>query len=163
MAATDNLDAFTFTYRNKTIPPTVSEIMSAGIQDGTIIEGTTVIGLVKGITLQIENNVRGKQVVGLVGNADIGKGRFNVTGTLSTYFEDFRLYDKYLKNEGTSLVFTLTSPDGGTYIFNMPNIKFTESSVMAGGPDQDVMVDGSFQALMDPASEKTLIITRVNP
>ena len=160
--AADN-DTIAFTYKNRTIPPTVSEIMSAGIQDGTIIEGTTVIGLVKGITLQIENNVRGKQVVGLVGNADIGKGRFNVTGTLSTYFEDFRLYDKYLKNEGTSLVFTLTSPDGGTYIFNMPNIKFTESSVMAGGPDQDVMVDGSFQALMDPASEKTLIITRVNP
>jgi hypothetical protein len=141
---------------------TSTDIISSGTQDGTILEGATEIALIKSLTLEAGNNLRGKTAVGVVGNIGVGKGRFNVTGSLSAYFDDYRIYDKYLKNSSTSLVFSLSDPKAGTYVFNLPHIKFTESSLVAGSPDEDVMVDGGYQALMDPRSRKTLIITKIS-
>lgn len=145
-----------------TIDATTTDIMSSGTQDETILEGTTKIGLIKSLSLEASNNLRGKVAIGVVGNVGVGKGRFNVTGSISAYFEDFRIYEKYLQNQSSSLVFTLSDAESGTYVFNLPHIKFTESTIVSGGPDQDVMVDGGYQALMDPITKKTLIITRID-
>ena len=144
------------------IPAPSHAIMSSGVQDSTIFEGTQEIGLIKMLTIQAANNLRGKTALGTVGNIDVGTGRFNLTGTISAYFENFRLYKSFLEHNGTSIIFTLRDEDSGTYVFNMPLVKFTESSIMAGGPDQDVMVTASYQALRDPDSGSTLIISRID-
>ena len=144
------------------IDATTTDIMSSGTQYGTILEGTTKIGLIKSLSLEASNNLRGKTAIGVVGNVGVGKGRFNVRGSISAFFEDFRIYEKYLKNQSSSLVFTLGDAESGTYVFNLPHIKFTESTIVAGGPDQDVMVEGGYQALMDPITKKTLIITKID-
>ena len=140
---------------------TTNEIISAGTQDCLLIIDGKEEGFVKSVSSEINNNLRGKTVVCVVGNAEIGQGRFMFTGSLSMYFEDFTIYQKYIDNETASLVFTIGNTSTGLYVFNLPRIKFTESNIVAGGADQDVMVDGSFQALLDPDSGKTLTVTKI--
>ena len=142
-------------------PPSTNEIVSAGTQDCLLIIDGEEAGFVKSVSSEINNNLRGKTVVCVVGNAEIGQGRFMFTGNLSMYFKDFSIYQKYLDNETASIVFTIGNTTSGLYVFNLPRIKFTESNVVAGGADQDVMVDGAFQALLDPDSGKTLTVTKI--
>ena len=141
---------------------TTNPIVSAGTQDCLLIIDGEEAGFVKSVSSEINNNLRGKTVVCVVGNAEIGQGRFMFTGNLSMYFKDFSIYQKYLDNETASLVFTIGNTRDGFYLFNLPRIKFTESNIVAGGVDQDVMVDGAFHALIDPDSSKTLTVTRFN-
>ena len=141
-------------------PPTTNEIVSAGTQDCLLIIDGKESGFVKSVSSEINNNLRGKTVVCVVGNAEIGQGRFMFTGNLSMYFKDFAIYQKYLDNETASIVFTIGNTTSGLYVFNLPRIKFTESNIVAGGADQDVMVDGAFQALLDPDSGSTLTVTK---
>ena len=146
------------TYRKD---PTTNEILSAGTQDCLLLIEGEEAAFVKSISSEINNNLRGKTVVCVVGNAEIGQGRFMFTGNLSMYFKDFSLYENYINNETASITFTIGNSTDGRYVFNLPRVKFTESNVVAGGADQDVMVDGAFHALIDPDSGKTLTVTRI--
>ena len=71
---------------------TTNEIISAGTQDCLLLIDGEEAGFVKSVSSEINNNLRGKTVVCVVGNAEIGQGRFMFTGSLSMYFEDFTIF-----------------------------------------------------------------------
>lgn len=140
-----------------------NEIMISGTQGSTILQDNKEIGIIKMLSIEATNNLRSKPAVGTTKNIGIGEGRLMVTGSISTYFKDFQLYDKFVKNSSASLVFTIGDNAGNKYVFYLPKVKFTESKVMSGGPDQDVMIDGSYQAIKgDQPLEKTLVITKIS-
>lgn len=144
-----------------TAAPT-AEIMNAGDNVGSITSSGSTVALIKSLTLDLNNNLRGKPEIGTIGNGEIGSGRCAVTGALSMYFADFALYTDYINSDSSSLSFRLNDTDSlGTYIINLPKIKFTKADIVAGGPDQDVMVDGGYHAVRDPTTGYTIIITRV--
>lgn len=119
---------------------------------------------IMGVTMNIANGLRQQRAVGNFDAVGIGSGRFNLTGEIEAYFESTALYQKFLDGDAGGLSFTLGSTTSEKYTFNVPNLKFSDGEVLAGGNDQDIMVRLPWQGLYDttgsPANDCTLKITR---
>ena len=87
-------------------------------------------------------------------------GRVDITGSLTVYFQNNALYDKFTQVQTSSLSFVIEDGAGNCYIFTLPKIKYTALSAVAGGPDQDVVLDMEFQALRDDSTNATIQIDR---
>ncbi len=113
------------------------------------------ISLVQGLDFTVNNNLRGKKAIGTLGNTDIGIGEIGVSGSMNVYFQDETIYDKYVAGTESSFSFMLddvatddTAGDGNTYIVTFPRIKFESAPINAGGKNQDIMMNMTFQAIM---------------
>ena len=116
--------------------------------------------LVNGIDFTVANNLRGLQSIGNLGNCDIGVGKCDVTGTLTAYFRNNSLYDKYLAGTPSSISYKVEDSSGNAYIFDMPQVEFESDGINAGGQDQDVMETLGFRAYMDPIYSYTVQICK---
>jgi hypothetical protein len=110
-------------------------------------------------SIDVNNNTRDKPAVGVLGNVDIGLGRFNVSGSLTAYFADRVLYDKFLNFTAHSLSFAVVV-GSDAYVFFLPSVKFGEGTVVAEGNDSDVVANLSFQARRDPTLGFTFSLDR---
>lgn len=128
---------------------------------GTITEGGSSIATVTSIELTLENGLSPLFVVGsaLTDRPSIGKSR--VTGTLGVYFQSKALLDKFINETASSLVFVLTDPDGNTYDFTLPNIKYTGGQPDVSG-EGEVTLSMPFSALYDSTEGSNITIER-NP
>ena len=125
---------------------------------GRIGEGASGLTVVTDISLEISNNLRERNVLGVVGASSIGSGEFNVTGSLSVYFEDNVLLEKLLNNTQTSLSFSFASPEGEMLYFHLPAIKFSEGIPEVSGKNEDVMLNLGFQAFAAGGAGTTLSV-----
>lgn len=123
------------------------------------IEGVT-SPEVMAISLRATNNLRQDPVVGSIESKGIGSGRFQVTGTITAYFENEELYELFLAGTASGLSFTLGGASALNYTFNIPNMKFDSAQIVAGGNDQPVMAEMSFTAIYDSGEACALKITR---
>ena len=105
--------------------------------------------LVQGLDIAVTNNVRGQKALANLGNCDIGVGKCDVTGTLTAYFKDNSLYDKYLAGTPSSISYKVEDAAGNAYIIDMPQVEFETDGINIGGQDQDVMETLGFRALRD--------------
>ena len=103
-----------------------------------------------------------KAVLGSIEARGIRKGQFVVTGTLSAYFENEELLEMYLDGTATDLTFKLGGASSKNYVFNIPNLKFQNGRVVAGGNVQDVLTQMEFTGLYDSGIGGTLEITRTH-
>lgn len=111
------------------------------------------------LNLSVNNNLRQQQVLGQLDARGIGTGRFEVTGDLTAYFENEELFDLYLNGTAADLTFKLGGASSLNYLFEIDNLKFTNAEVLAGGNDQDILVNIGFQGLYE-GNDNTLKITR---
>ena len=114
---------------------------------------------------QVANNFRQKKVLGTLGSTDFNFGDFEVTGSMQMYFADSTEYDKFLDQDEVSLAICF-SDDQGDYggdgfLFDFPKVKFTDGQRMAGGRNQDIIADFSWQALYDADEDLTLRIALI--
>ncbi len=116
--------------------------------------------LIKSCDFTLNNNIRGLDALSHLGNADIVEGSIELTGTLSTYFKTGDLFNKFIDNEAVSLDFTLEDGDN-KYVLSFPKVKFSADRIDTPGLNQDVMEDLEFQAINDPNSNRTVIMTRM--
>lgn len=84
-------------------------------------------------------------------------GKQLVTGSLSTYFKDFALYEQYLNEQGGPISFYALdglSTDAGTkgYVITFCNATIMNPKVVAGGPGQDIMADFEIEGNPDISS-----------
>lgn len=128
---------------------------------GTIDEGGSSIATVTSLELTIENGLNPMFVVGSALTDRPGIGKSRVTGTMTAFFQDATLLNKFINETASSLVFVLQDPAGNTYDFTLPNIKYT-----GGQPDVDgegeVSISLPFTALYDSTEGSNLTIER-NP
>lgn len=111
------------------------------------------------LNLNITNNLRQQPVIGSIQSRGVSTGRFEVTGDLTAYFEDEDLYNLFLNGTAADLTFNLTDSLTNDYEFEIGNLKFETGEVIAGGNDQDVMVQLTFRGLYD-GTDNTLKVTR---
>jgi len=116
--------------------------------------------LVQGLDFTLANNVRGLKALATLGNCDIGVGKCDVTGTLTAYFKDNSLYDKYLAGTPSSVSYKVEDASGNAYIIDMPQIEFETDGINVGGQDQDVMETLGFRAYRDPTYGYTLQMSK---
>jgi len=113
-----------------------------------------------GVSVNVDNGLRGQKAISVDGNVGIGKSRCTVTGTVNAYFSSEVLYEKFLDNTDTSLDFILTDGEGNTYIITLPKVNYTSSNPELSGIDTDVLIAMEYQALRDETTDSTIQIDR---
>ena len=141
---------------------TTTEVLNAVSNVASIREGGAVLSgtFARSLSIAVENNLRGKKAIGVLGNAAIGLGRCNVSGTIEIYFEDETMLEKYYENTASSIDFRLADEAGNTYIISLPNVEFSSGDPVTPGADQDVMLSMNYTALRDSVSGATIQIDK---
>lgn len=125
---------------------------------GSIKEGGTTIAVATEITLNLNNNLNPRFVIGSAESLEPSIGRSNLTGTLSAYFETSTLYQKYLTNADSSLE-VICSDGVNNYTFLIPKLKYTGGDVPVNG-EGSVTIQMPFQGILDPVTGTNFQITR---
>lgn len=127
----------------------------------TITEGGGAIALATAVTLNVKAN---RQLTGVIGSKfspQIFDGTCVVSGTLSAFFQDLSLLNKFINETPSSLVITCKELGAltRTMTFTLPNIKYsggTKNPPQNGGVIQDM----PFEALYDTTSGTSIQIDR---
>jgi len=109
------------------------------------------------LSLDINGSLRAQDAIGTLGHVGIALGRFAITGSTQIYFEDKTLYDKYLNATEFSYSFAVQDSAGKAFIFTLPRVKFSSATVVAGGLDQDTILDASFEAIKSSGASGFMI------
>lgn len=121
---------------------------------------------VKSLDLTVDNNLRLQTALANLGPVGIGVGDCKVTGSFEAYFADGSLYDKFLADTYTAVTIGTQDSAGNGYVVSLPNIQIMTGKIMAGGKNQDVMAQFTFEAFADltnvtSALQKVLFVDRV--
>lgn len=108
---------------------------------------------VSDVGVNLSNALRPQKALGVLGSTEIGAGRATIEGTLKGYFEDETFVNKFLNGTETSLDWYVEDNAGNAYYITLPRIKLATLAVNAQGIDQDVLLDGTYQALRDPTTD----------
>lgn len=126
---------------------------------GVIKEGGTEIGIVTSIDMTLANGIEALFAVGSSSAVDKSIARTNVTGTITVYFEDMVMLNKFVNETASSLEFTLVAEDTSELRFYMPNIKYTGGQPDVSG-DGAITLSMPFQSLYDATATSELVIER---
>ena len=134
--------------------------------NGEILEGgateSDAIGIVGSIEFSINRSYAPTFVVGSDFAPQLENGRAVVSGTMSVYYKDSALIDKFLNEEETEITVTVDDPSkGNAYTFFFPRVKYNGGSVPLANP-QSRMVEIPFVSLYDETEESNLVITRTS-
>jgi hypothetical protein len=115
---------------------------------------------VRSLSLNIANNLRGRETVGDLYVDSFGMGMCDVTGTIEAYFESNTLYQSVLDHGGGAVSLTAGGTADKKYTFLLPAVKFLDGAVKLGGKNDDVMVSIPFRAIYDATTAGSIKITR---
>lgn len=127
---------------------------------GTINEAGSPIATITGIKFQVANSLAPTAVIGSPTAPQLEYGRGVVTGELTAYYDDVTLYNKFVNETETDLVFSLTDGlTGNTYTFDMPRVKLNGADLPLAN-EQSRIITLPFQALYNAGDATTLSITK---
>lgn len=128
---------------------------------GALNEAGSLIAVITEIQLNIENGLEARYVVGSKASIRPSIGRSNVSGTITAYFEDSVLLDKFINETESNIEFTLPDGAGNELKVKLPRVKYNggQPDVQGEGP---ITLSMPFQALLDATTGTNIIIER-NP
>ncbi|MEQ8308003.1 MAG: phage tail tube protein [Hoeflea sp.] len=140
---------------------TATEVMNATTNVGNLTKNGEVLSTaVESLTLEGDASLRNQNAVGFKFARGIGTGRFNLTGSLTAYFEDMVMYNHFINHDTISIGFDFKDQDANVYYWTIPALKITSDPIAPGGIDQDVKEEMEWSALRDPATACMLQIDR---
>lgn len=120
----------------------------------------TAIAVISALDFTIDNGMSPTFVIGSDSTPQLEYGRAAVEGTMTAYFEDANLIDRFLNETNSELKVSVDDPTGtNSYTFNFPNIKINSADTSVEN-EQSRFVNMSFVALYDATETTNLIITR---
>jgi hypothetical protein len=123
-------------------------------------DGSTLAAKLSALSFSGDASLRDQNAIGSKFPEGIGVGRFNLTGSITAYFEDGTLYDEFLSHDTVALSWRFTDLDDNVYVYTIPAVKFTSDPVSPGGIDQDVMEEIEWTAFRDPTKKTMMQIDR---
>ena len=126
---------------------------------GSITEGGSAVAVVTQMDLSLDNGMEPTFVLFDDETIRPTDGKSRITGTLTAYYEDSTLYNKFVNGTNSAIVFTMTDPAGNDYEFNFPNIKYTGGNPDVSG-DGPVTLALEFSAIYDATEASQIVITR---
>ena len=101
-----------------------------------------IAAVVQGISWNVtKNNARAQYGLGAANAQGMARGTIDVSGSMSVYFTDFTLYDLYKAETDQIISFAALDDTGAGYIFTLPGVTLMNPSIVAGGPDTDIVSD----------------------
>ncbi|BBK30585.1 hypothetical protein EDC65_1976 [Stella humosa] len=142
------------------VPAGTAPVMNAVGDVLLVREGGAGAGIVRQMTVELDNNLREVKAVGALGNVAIGVGDAAVGGTLEAYFQDGALYDKYLGGTETSFAFVAAAA-GQAYVVTLPRVKLAGGRIEAGSRNADCVLRFDLMGLRDPVTGCSIQIDRL--
>lgn len=126
--------------------------------NGTIKEGGAVIAVLTEVKVTLKNNLSAIYVVGSPATLEPAIGKSMVTGTVTAYFQDTVMLNKFVNETESSIEFTLTD---GTYSYDflIPRVKYTGAPPNVSS-DKPITLSMPFTALLDSVTGTNLRITK---
>jgi hypothetical protein len=125
---------------------------------GSIKEGGSVIAVLTEVKCTLKNNLSEIYVVGSPLTLEPAIGKSMVTGTVTAYFSDTVMLNKFVNETESSIEFTLT--DGtNSYDILIPRVKYTGAPPNVSS-DKPITLAMPFSALLDSTTGTNLQITR---
>lgn len=140
--------------------PTTTQIMNCVDHIEKVLENYTAYEATE-FSLELQNGLRTRGLLGQLAKDSIGTGLCNVTGTLKAYFEDSTTLQKYSNYVSTSLAIILKDNAGNRYIIDLPEVKLISATAVATGQSSDIIADMSFSAILDPTEGITLRVAKL--
>lgn len=144
------------------IPQTNFDVINALTGVGNILENGAALAntFIKSLKLDIGNTLRGQDAIGTLGFVGVVPGSLDITGELEVYLADGAMYDKFINNTASSMIWTMKDAAGNGYAMTLPRIHYSDAKVMAGSKDQDMMLSMPFTAILDSVTGKAVIMDR---
>lgn len=126
---------------------------------GSLLENGTPIAVITEITLNVNNGLETRFVVGSKASIRPSIARSNVSGNITAYFENSTLLDKFINETESAIEFNMPDGAGNNLKVTLPRIKYTggQPDVAGEGP---ITLSMPFQALLDTASGTNIEIER---
>lgn len=122
----------------------------------------TAIAIVSSVEFSVDNGLNPTFVVGSAATPQLEYGRGRVEGTLTAYFEDANLINRFINETATELTLSVDDPSGSNpYTFYFPRIKVNGGDVGVDN-EQSRMVTMPFVALYDSTAGTSFQITRTS-
>jgi len=156
--------------KNMTISGTEkTQVAATGAQPFDAYSGDISIGavgtpvasaIVTALDFTLNNAYAPTFVIGDDSAPSLEYGRAEVEGTMTAYFEDAALINRFLNETETAIRVSVDDPTGANaYTFDFPKVKINSADVGVDGPTSR-MVTMSFVALFDSTLGTNLQITR---
>lgn len=127
---------------------------------GSIKEGGSTIATLTGIDFTLNNSVAPAFVIGSDFAPQLEYGRANIEGTITAYYEDASLINKFLNETESSMELTLDDPtSGNAYTFLFPRTKINGAAVPVAD-EQSRVITIPFVALYDDTEATNLKLTK---
>lgn len=127
---------------------------------GTISDGGSGISIVTSIDFSVSNSFAPTFVIGSDSAQSLEFGRAVVEGTMTVYYEDETLINKFLNETESSIEVTVDDPTGASmYTFSFPRVKYNGASVPVQNP-QSRLITLPFVSLYDDTEETNILIKR---
>ena len=124
------------------------------------VGGATAVAIVTSLDFTLNNSFAPTFVIGDDSAPSLEYGRAEVEGTLTAYFEDASLINRFLNETETEIEVSVDDPTGAnSYTFLFPRVKINSADVGVDGPTSR-MITMSFVALYDATEGTSLKITR---
>jgi len=118
------------------------------------------VAIVTSLDFTLTNSFAPTFVIGDASAPSLEYGRAEVEGTLTAYFEDASLINRFLNETETEIEVSVDDPTGAnSYTFTFPRVKINSADVGVDGPTSR-MISMSFVALYDATEGTNLKITR---
>ena len=124
------------------------------------VGNSSAVAIVTGLDFTLTNSFAPTFVIGDDSAPSLEYGQAVVEGTMTAYFEDASLINRFLNEVESELVVSVDDPTGlNTYTFTFPKIKINSADVGVDGPTSRV-ISMSFVALYDATEGTNLKIER---
>lgn len=127
---------------------------------GVISDGGSGIAIVTSLEFSLSNSLAPTFVVGASTTPQLEYGRAVVEGTMTVYYEDATLINKFLNETESTIEVTVDDPTGSSdYTFLFPRVKYNGASVPLANP-QSRLITLPFVALYDSTEGTNIKLTR---
>ena len=139
----------------------VDSLKNFDIYDAVSSSSTSVT--MQNVTINLDNQMRQQQAVGIdsIYAAGIASGRFMASYSGAAYYANPAIYNSFVNDTALVITGQLIDAESDGFQFDSGYVKVTSGSIpMAGGPDQDLMIDTEFRAYED-GTTGTIAVTRI--
>ena len=124
------------------------------------VGGAAPVAIVTALDFTLNNSYAPTFVIGDDSAPSLEYGRAEVEGTMTAYFQDAALINRFLNETETEIEVSVDDPTGANaHTFQFPRVKINSADVGVDGPTSR-MVTMSFVALFDTTEATNLKITR---
>jgi hypothetical protein len=125
---------------------------------GSLTEGGVALASVTGLNFSLDNGDEALFALCSVGAKGVSSKRSNLTGTMTTFFENGTLLGKFLSNTDSSLSLVLTNA-GNSYTILIPRVVYTGGSIPTDS-EGPLTLTMPFSGIYDTVTATNIQITR---